>query len=107
MRVVEVGLRALGHSLNDPSLDPKRNPTWEAILKKCDTELQKPRQQQSPEWAADSTFFANAAANLRAVKEAWRNPTLHVEISYDEERAVEVYSAVRAFMRHLATKLHG
>jgi hypothetical protein len=42
MRVMELGLRALGSSLNNPSLDPKHNPSWEAILKKCDDELAKP-----------------------------------------------------------------
>ena len=42
MRVMEVGLRALGASLDDPGLDPKTNPTWERILARGDKELQKP-----------------------------------------------------------------
>jgi hypothetical protein len=105
MRVIEVGLRALGIALKDPNLDPTENPTWERILRKCDAELQKPHNQRSPEWAADDAFFSDAVANLRAVKDAWRNPTVHIGISYDSEKASEVWNAVRAFMRHLASKL--
>jgi hypothetical protein len=105
MRVMEVGLRSLGKSLSDPDLDPKRNPSWESILRKCDSELQKPSANRSKEWNQDPVFFATAIANLRAVKDSWRNPTMHVEIDYDEERSRDVWNAVRSFMRHLATKL--
>ena len=105
VRVMEVGLRALGMSLNDPSLDPKRNPTWEALLSKCDKELQKPAAERSSEWRTDDQFFSQATANLRAVKNAWRNPTMHVEISYDADAAEDIFNAVRAFMRHLAQKI--
>jgi hypothetical protein len=105
MRVMEVGLRALGQSLGDPSLDPSLNPTWERILKRCDTELQKSLRDRSAEWKTDERFFAEATANLRVVKDAWRNPTTHVEAKYDEERARDVWNAVLAFMRHLAIKL--
>jgi len=105
MRVIEVGLRALGKSLNDPSLDPKNNPNWGTILSRCDKELAKRPSQRSPDWGSDEEFFSNATANLRAVKDAWRNRTMHVEISYDEARATDVRSTVRVFMRHLATKL--
>lgn len=105
MRVAEVGLRALGASLNIASLEPKANPTWDRILKKCDTELRKDRKDRNPEWLAKEEFFASATANLHAVKNAWRNPTLHVEKHYDEEDARAIYSAVRTFMRHLSLQL--
>jgi hypothetical protein len=44
-------------------------------------------------------------AKLRAVKDAWRNPTVHLERNYDEKQAIAVFNAVGAFMRHLSTKL--
>jgi hypothetical protein len=105
MRVVEVGLRALGASLNDESLNPKLNPTWDRILSRCDSELKKPYKDRGPEWRSDEQFFSAATATLRAVKDAWRNPSLHVEKDYNEEQAADVRQAVRAFMRQLATKL--
>ena len=104
MRVMETGLRALARSLSDPRLDPTRNPSWETILKKCDDELGKPIIERSIEWRSDNSFFSTAVANLRAVKDAWRNPTMHIEQTYNDETALEVWNAVRAFMRHLATK---
>ncbi|SRR6266566_618215 len=105
MRVMEVGLRVLAGSLNDPRLDPKINPTWHNILKKGDEELQKPVAQRTPEWAAHDQFFSEAQAYLRAVQFAWRNPTMHVDIHYDPEKAGDVMQAVKAFMRHLASVL--
>lgn len=106
MRVMEVGLRIVGNSLADPSLDPSRNPTWENILQRCDKELAKPLSQRSPEWQSSPEFFSDAAANLRAVKNAWRNPTIHPANFYDDEKALEILNAVKGLMRHLATKLH-
>jgi hypothetical protein len=107
MRVMECGLRVLGKSLNDPNLDPKKNPSWESILRRCDKELQAQYSQRTPAWQRHQQFFAEATANLRAVKDAWRNPTLHVEQFYDVERALDIWNAVRTFMRHLATVLSG
>jgi len=105
MRTMEIGLRVVAKSLNDPRLDPKTNPTWHNILKKGDEELQKPIGQRAPEWAKNDHFFSEAQANLRAVQFAWRNPTMHVEINYDPEKAGDVMQAVKAFMRHLASVL--
>jgi len=105
MRILEVGLRSLGKSLNDPRLDPKTNPSWDRILSKCDDEQRKPLRDRSAEWKSDEKFFSTATATLRAVKDAWRNPTMHVERRYDEDEAREVYAAARGFMRHIAKKL--
>lgn len=106
MRVMEVGLRVLGASLKDPDLDPKTNPSWDRILRRCRAELSKSLQDRSPEWRSDEPFFSNASARLMAVKDAWRNPTMHVEQVYTEETSLDVFNHVQAFMRHLATKLH-
>lgn len=106
MRVMEVGLRALENSLKDPSIDPKNNPNWGTILRRCDDELKLPSPKRSFDWAADEQFYCDATANLRAVKDAWRNPTMHVERDYDDDEALDIFNAVRGFMRQLATKLH-
>jgi hypothetical protein len=105
MRVMETGLRSLGATLNDSRLDPKQNPNWQKILDRCNEELSKPPAQRSPEWAANGEFFAKVTAHLTAVKNAWRNPTMHVEASYDEQEALDIWNHVGAFMRTLATKL--
>lgn len=105
MRVMEVGLRTLGSSLNDDSLDPKRNPTWETILRRCDEELRKPIKDRSPEWSNNGQFYCDATANLRAVKDAWRNSTMHVDRDYDEDESLNILNAVKGFMQKLAERL--
>lgn len=105
VRVLEVGLRALGKTLNAPHLDANRNPTWESILTRCDAELKKPRKDRSPDWQANEDFYTEATARLRSVKDAWRNPTMHVDKKYTPDEAQDIYNAARTFMRHLASRL--
>ena len=102
MRVMEAGLQVLGDKLKLP---PTTNRSWDRILKKCDAELVKPLVQRSPEWASDDAFFSGATAMLRAVKDAWRNPTMHVGKVYTKEQAQDIWNTVKGFMRHLSVKL--
>jgi hypothetical protein len=100
--VMQCGLNALGDSIDIPRTE---NRTWDAILSKIDPELSKKYTEKSEYFHENEQFCAESAALLRAVKIAWRNPTMHVEISYDEEKALDVYNSVRTFMRHLSTRL--
>ena len=102
MRVMEIALNVLGEVLN---VIPSTNRNWYYILNKCDAELTKSLQQRCSEWAADDAFFSGATTFLRSVKDAWRNPTMHVEKIYTKEQAEDIWNAVKGFMRHLATKL--
>ena len=102
MRVMESGLRVLGRSLNLPATT---NRNWETVLQRCDKELGKPNSQRSPEWALDDAFYSEASTMLRSVKDAWRNPTMHIGQVYTQAQAEDVWNSVRAFMRKLATKL--
>jgi len=101
MRVVEAGLGAISRSLNIV----KHSPTWEAYL----TVFQAPPAAKFPDKTAEHKrlreFYASVEAHLRAIKTAWRNPTMHdVEAIYTEEMALDIYNAVRGFMRHLAVE---
>lgn len=42
---------------------------------------------------------------LYSVKEAWRNSTMHPKATYTGEEALEIYDAVRAFIRALAKEV--
>ncbi|KKN09485.1 hypothetical protein LCGC14_1046020, partial [marine sediment metagenome] len=105
MRVMEYGLRAVGKSLNDPKLVAAHNPTWGRILTRCKQELEKQKSKRSPEWKKHDVFYSGAYAHLLGVKEAWRNPTMHIASKYTEEEAQDIWSHVKAFMAHLAAKL--
>ena len=58
-------------------------------------------------WSKPSNkeFFEGVYASLDAVRVAWRNSTMHVENKYTEEEAEHIHSAVRGFMKNLATCL--
>jgi hypothetical protein len=50
-------------------------------------------------------WYSEAASHFRLIKNAWRNHATHCRISYDEEKAQEIFESVRSFMRHLSTKI--
>jgi len=100
--VMQAGLNALGDAIGVLHAE---NRTWDAVLSKIDPELRKGYTDKSEYFKSNETFCAEAAALLRSVKIAWRNPTMHVETIYDEEKSFEVFNAVKGFMRHLATRL--
>jgi len=106
MRAMEHCLRALGKSLKESSLDARGNPSWDAILKRWTAELEKKeRKDRTAEWNANEEFFSGATADLRAVKSAWRNPTMHVGRDYEDDEALDILNAVKGFIRHLATNI--
>jgi HEPN domain-containing protein len=53
----------------------------------------------------EEQFYSEARVTFDAVRRAWRNPSMHVGENYSPDRAEEILISVRAFMRHLATKL--
>jgi hypothetical protein len=99
-RVMEVGLKTLTLQSGITGL---YNPSWDAMLEKLDQELKKDRKTRSSFVSQHLQQIAEATALLRSAKIAWRNPTMHVENFYDEEKALDVFSAVKGFMRSLAS----
>lgn len=49
--------------------------------------------------------WSQVHANLYHVKQAWRNDTMHPKATYTEEEAREVFEAMKALTRHLASLL--
>jgi len=100
MRILEVGIRAIASSLSipDPSKPSEKN--WGVILKRIN-EAVKGRQRWRRK--ADKIFYEEAVASLDSVKNPWRNATMHVEKTYTEEEAENIFYAVRAFMMKIAS----
>jgi hypothetical protein len=103
MRVMEIGLTALGARLAVPMT---HKPGWEGILKKANGQMTLPNDKKDPDWIKDEAFLSDAMAMLIAVKTAWRNPTMHMEKTYTDEQAKRIWESVRGFMQQLATGLH-
>jgi hypothetical protein len=64
------------------------------------------RNKGSKVWAlpSDAVFFAEIYASLDAVRNVWRNATMHIENKYTPEEAEHIFAAVRGFMRKLASR---
>jgi hypothetical protein len=58
-----------------------------------------------PLWLPKRQFFVDTQAHLFSVKNARRNPSMHLEKKYDDKEAERIYRAVKDFMKHLATHL--
>jgi hypothetical protein len=103
MRALEVGIDALKERMGIDS----HSPTWDAALRKIsDAVSGKPEKDKDSDERARDEFIREAAHFFATVKIAVRNPAMHeVAKVYTDETAQEVYLSVRAFMRHLATKL--
>ena len=82
--------------------------TWEDVLRQMDKELVR-----IGAWARAKgdvkvqalEFYGSAIEELRAVKEAWRNPIMHAKRHYTEEDAAQVMAHVKRLMRVLATRI--
>lgn len=101
MRVLEVGLKALGREL-----DINYAPSWEAYIRQLNDLLDGSRYGKlTPEQKAKRPFYQQVLGDLVSVKSAWRNPTMHIVRSYDVAEASAICEAVRVLMTHLATEL--
>lgn len=77
---------------------PKKN--WQDILNQIDAKIRENGHQH-----VDHAWNSEASLQFLRFKDAWRNYAMHGRDFYSEERAVEIYDSVRAFMRHLSTRL--
>jgi hypothetical protein len=91
MRAMEVGLKAIAKTLGVAYTS-----SWGSCI--ADIEKQATAKKSDP-------FFAESVADLRAFKNAWRNPTMHIERIHSEAEAERIFHAVQGFMAHLATRL--
>ncbi len=100
MRAMEVGIKAVAASLKvpDPVRPSQRN--WGFILKTIKDAID-----AKTKWSrrANRHFYEGVYASLDSVKNPWRNATMHVEQTYTDEEAENIYYAVRAFMSKIAS----
>jgi hypothetical protein len=103
MGVLQEGINAIAKDLRVPVL---LTSTWEDIIGKLDGALQAKRAPMTRvEWKRVEPFYSEALSDLRSVKNAWRNPTMHFTRSYHEREAQKIFDRTEAFMVHLAKRL--
>lgn len=100
MRVMEVGLKHLAAKLGIPYA-----PSWESYLLQINARIQAKHRTKGIKWKRDEPIYRDLAGDLQTVKIAWRNPTMHIVRRYDPDQAQEVFTAVRQFMKDMASRL--
>jgi hypothetical protein len=103
MRVMEIGLRAIYASLG-LAFDPQAS--WGKILKDWGQDEIKAHPAANAIMLANLQFYQNARSTLAAVKDSWRNSTMHFDRGYDLPEAEEIMVAVRGFLKCVAEKMN-
>jgi hypothetical protein len=105
MRIMEVGIRALARSLQipDPVKPVERN--WAVILKAVCAGIEAKWPTAASRISGDGSLFEDLHASLDAVKNPWRNATMHVEKKYTGDEAIHIFHAVSGFMMKLSSRM--
>jgi len=102
MRVLEIGIRALAKRLgiDDPTKPSERN--WSFILQAIQSKIDElwPRSRRMPN--SEGAVFEELYANLEAVRNPWRNATMHVENIYALHEALHIIRCCAFFLQKLA-----
>jgi len=98
MRAMESPLRCLAKTLH-----VRYSPGWAGYLNRINKKLNNPKSKLPK---ARKDFLSNTSVLLWAIKEAWRNETMHLEKTYGPDQARDMLQSVRAFMVHLASGLY-
>ena len=100
MRILEVGLKALAGALGIPYA-----PSWESYLKQISKSIDAPHPTKTRKWKKSEKFFRDVSGDLMTIKQAWRNPTMHVDRKYYPDEAEVIFGAARTLMQTLAEGL--
>jgi HEPN domain-containing protein len=99
MRAIEIGTRRFAKKLG---VVIGQRDTLGTILTNVDQAIGA-MPHANPKERTRQIAFRESSANLRAVKEAWRNPSFHAIIeNYSKEDAEAIFQAVKVFMQQLA-----
>lgn len=100
MRVMEAGLKALAAGLKIPYA-----PSWESYLSQIQKKIDAKHKTKGVSWRRDEKFYRDVSGDLLTIKQAWRNPTMHIDRRYSQEEAEQIYLAVKPLLERLADKL--
>lgn len=105
MRIMEIGVRATARCLgiSDPTKPAERN--WGVILGEIKKAIDAKWPKSADRMRGDGALFESLYASLDAVRNPFRNATMHVEKTYTESEASHMLALVKGFMVNLATRI--
>lgn len=102
MRMLEVGIRALSKRLGieNPTKSTQRN--WGAILSTIKTAIDSKFPQSSRLAHTEGALLESIYASLDAIKNPWRNATMHVEEIYTDSEALHILQCSATLIQKMA-----
>ena len=97
-RITELGLRAIHNCLG---IAPPNIATWGEWLKN----IREERSKRGNRGWSENDLFQDLYSRLDAIKDAIRNPTIHVQTIYTEEEAKLLYDATKALMEKISSRM--
>jgi hypothetical protein len=104
MRMMEIGVRSVARCLGIPDPIQPAERSWGAVLKKVRGGIDAKWTTTAARSTGDAKIFDDLYASLDAVKNPWRNDTMHPANKYTDDEAEHVFVAVRGFMMKLADR---
>jgi hypothetical protein len=102
MRMMEVGIRALSKRLGVPDPTRPAEKNWNIILKTIKEKIDELWPPNTRLAGSEGTAFEELYANLDAVRNPWRNATMHVETIYAPHEALHIIRCAAFFLRRLS-----
>lgn len=91
LRAVEIGILALLKSIGNTT----KSGNWGKYIEVVETYA------RTTPLPSNKDALEDVAAHLRTVKNAWRNPTMHVDKIYTPATALEIYNASKGLLRSI------
>ena len=104
LRCLEAGIIAMSRCLGIPDPTKGHERSWHKRLHEIDS-ARKEKWPGSSTEGGDKQIFDDLYAALSGMQNPWRNATMHLEQSFDEERAKHLQDIVGGFMRRLAERM--
>jgi len=100
-RVMEIAIRRLAKKLG---FEPKPKDTFGAVLRDMSQPIHD-LPEHTERLKRKKETWSECRSNLFHVKNAWRDPSSHGKVSYNEKEALNIIKRVEEFMQQLATLL--
>lgn len=107
IRTVECGIDAIRRCLRIPAPIKSADKTWGAILGLIEKEIGcRDNLAHASPWMRldDKRLFTQMHAAAALIKN-WRDPTMHLEMTYTDVDAVHLFSLTKGFMQKVASRL--
>lgn len=105
VRCLEGGIRALYRCMDIPEPTCGTQKNWSFILKEIDKSIKAKWPSPTEKMLDDYIVISGFHAALSAMKDPYRNPTMHLDSKYDSEDALYYLQMVNGFMSRIAKRM--